>query len=591
MHSFGELRLFTRLDRMRVAALLVARAPLAQAGVRNGVRLIESGGKALARFLPGSALSLLSVALTAGIIWLVQSSLNTPNLSLIYLVTVLLAAALWGLWPGLLAAVSSVVLFEFFAFPGGHNSLPFSGLQDWVTLGVFVGAAGVTDHLATRARLRTEEANRRQEEIGALYDLSTSIISNAAVETILPTTAQKVAELFAVRTCSIMLANARNELEVRAVYPADLGESDDLARPQEVVTGWVYRHGTPVALNGHDSGFLRTIAGMAAPESGASSSLLLPQRAIYAPLTMNNRPVGVMFVGDKLSGEGFSQDDLRALAAFANHAAMALERARLLREAMDAGALRQLDELKSALLSAVSHDLKTPLASIKASVTSLLQPDMEWDASTQREFLEEINEETDRLTRLVSNILDMSRIDAGVLDPQRDWYDLGEVVETVLDRLSNLTRQHRIRVEIEDGLPFAPFDYVQIDQVLTNLLENAVKYSPSRSEILIRVGVGERTLTVSVQDQGSGIPEADVTRIFDKFYRVAKHRSRLISGTGMGLAICRGIVEAHGGRIWVENLPGAGACFSFTLPLDDRAPAPSRGTRRLSTLQRITFGA
>src|SRR3990170_2621051 len=334
VHSLGEVRLLTRLDRMWGAALVVARAPLARAGVRSGFRLVESGTKTLARFLPGSALSLLAVGLTSGVIWLAQSCVNVPNLSLIYLVTVLLAAALWGLWPGLLAALSSVFLFEFFTVGGSRGTLPFSGLQDWVTLFVFVGAAGVTDHLATRARLRTVEANRRQEEIGALYDLSTSIISNAAVETILPATAQKVAELFGVRTCSIMLANVRNELEVRAVYPADLGESDDLARPQTVVTGWVYRHGTPVALNGHDSGFLRTIAGMAAPE-GSATSLLLPQRAIYAPLTMNDRPVGVMFVGDKLSGEGFARDDLRALAAFANHTAMALERARLLRESMD----------------------------------------------------------------------------------------------------------------------------------------------------------------------------------------------------------------------------------------------------------------
>lgn len=262
--------------------------------------------------------------------------------------------------------------------------------------------------------------------------------------------------------------------------------------------------------------------------------------------------------------------------------------------------LIQDESLGNGLLSSVSHDLRTPLMVIKAAVTGLLQEGLQWDETLRRETLQDINEETDRLTSLVSALLEMSRIQGGVLQLQTEWCDLAEIIHTVLDRLQKVTDHHRMVYDVSVSLPLIQGDFMQLDRVLSNLIENAVKYSPEGTEIRVTARLEEGEVQVSVLDQGIGIPPEARGRIFEKFYRI-KQQGRcpkrsaepeglnhglgegyappLAGGVGLGLAICRGIILAHHGRIWVEARPEGGSRFAFALPVEQAAPMTGRDAR------------
>ncbi len=294
---------------------------------------------------------------------------------------------------------------------------------------------------------------------------------------------------------------------------------------------------------------------------------------------------------------------------FLDQAASIVERARLHRENLQVEVLQRTDALRAALLSSVSHDLRTPLSAIKAAASSLLQEDVQWDEETRRSFALDIEREADRLNRLVGNLLDMSRIEGGALKPEKEWYPIDELIHDVLDRMRFLLQDRDVRLFLPENLPPVELDYLQMDQVLTNLIENAIRYTPPRSPLEISVEVADGQMIISIADYGPGISANEKERIFDKFYRVLvqypqtlqypqtdqKQDSSPVSplhslaytgksersielvldsrrkgkeGSGLGLAVCRGLVEAHGGRIWVENRAGGrGAIFRFTLPV------------------------
>ncbi|HEV8339484.1 MAG TPA: DUF4118 domain-containing protein [bacterium] len=252
--------------------------------------------------------------------------------------------------------------------------------------------------------------------------------------------------------------------------------------------------------------------------------------------------------------------------------ASALERLRLQKQAAEAEALRKTDELKSALLSAVSHDLRTPLASIRVAATGLLQDGFGSNGLASRELLQTIDAEAARLARLVSNLLDLSRIEAGALRAIKEWRDLQEVVARASDSMGDRLRDHRVVVDIPSTLPLVPLDFTQIEDVLVNLLDNAARHSPEGTTI--RISAERRGLEVIVQVENAGppVPVDSADEIFNRFYPVQRDRR----GLGLGLAICKGLVEAHGGRIWVERPGESGARFAFALPLEG---APASGPR------------
>jgi two-component system sensor histidine kinase KdpD len=255
-----------------------------------------------------------------------------------------------------------------------------------------------------------------------------------------------------------------------------------------------------------------------------------------------------------------------------------LERARLTEAETRARVLEESDRFKTSLLSSVSHELRTPLATIKAAVTGLSSQAVDWDSEARADLLLVIEEETDHLDRLVGNLLNMSRIEAGALKPARKWHPLEEIVSGVVYRIrqrdaARLAEQrHVLQIEIPDDLPLVPVDYIQMEQVFTNLLSNSLKYSPPGTTVKISARqTDDTTVWVQVCNQGPGVPEEHLERIFDKFYRVTA--ADRVTGAGLGLSICKGIIEAHGGRIWAENLPD-GLAFNFTIPLTWEGASP-----------------
>jgi two-component system sensor histidine kinase KdpD len=266
----------------------------------------------------------------------------------------------------------------------------------------------------------------------------------------------------------------------------------------------------------------------------------------------------------------FGEVERRVLATFANQAALAVVQGQQEEERNRALALQETDRLRTALLNSVSHDLRTPLASIKASASSLVDREVRWSDAEREEFLTTINTEVDRLTRLVHNLLDMSRIEAGALDPRLVESSVAELVGPVVRRARAASRQ-RVDVDVPEELPPVLVDPVRLDQVLTNLLDNARGYAAASPVQVVARRAGD-AVELRVVDHGPGIPDPERERVFDQFYRV--ERGRRPEGTGMGLAICRGIVEAHGGTLRVEATPGGGASFVLTLPVLPR-PAPA----------------
>ena len=489
------------------------------------------------------------------------------SIPLIFLVPVLLASATGGLGTGALVSCAAIVTWDWFFIPPLYT-LTIASVRDVLALVVFLLVALLTGELATLARHRAEDAQRLARGSEALYDLSLALIAGRDLNEVLPGLIDRLRETFQLEAVAVLLPGEDGTWRTAAQagrLPAELHVEE--SRSLATTAGRVYAQGEECRL------------GHMVADAGASARVRRPrpghERARLLPLHVGTRAIGVLELLPK-GGEKPSTEREHLLTTFANGAALALEQARLAREEREAAVARESDRLKSALLSSVSHDLRTPLAGIKAAASSLLQRDIEWGEADRIAFLTDIDQEADRLSRLVSNLLDVSRIEAGAIKPAKEWEDVGELIERVARRMAPRLPDHPLLQEVSESLPPVLLDAVQIEQVLTNLLENAAKYSAAGTPIAVRARVvgdapGPQTLEVAVADRGVGIPREEQGRIFDKFYRVVAG-SRGISGTGMGLAIVKGLVEAHGGQAIVESMPGHGSTFTIRLPIERKAP-------------------
>jgi two-component system sensor histidine kinase KdpD len=503
--------------------------------------------------------ALVAVAALSGAMTVVRDQLGILNVLLLYLLLLFALALTLGAGPAGLAAIVSFVAFDYLFIPPYHT-LTIADPSHVLILFVYLGVAIFTAEVVSRVRARTDEAERERRRATLLYELNAALIGGATLDAILDRIAERVVAVFGAAGCRLLLPDDRGAVTVRARYPEAMpADLDEAARAG---AGWLL-----AARTGSPNGEVRSNwTARPAPAPFRDDVLMVP-------IATAERVVGVLEVTRQPMDEPFDVDDKRILTTFADQAALALERARLTDEAAQAAVLARSDELKSALLAAVSHDLRTPLASIKASATALLDSSVEWDDASRREFLQAIDEETDRLTLVVSNLLDLSRIEGGALKPIKAWYDAAELIDDVVDRLANRLAQHPLTVDIASELPLVNFDYVEISQVLVNLIENAVKYTPPGTKIAVAVRQIPGAIEFSVSDEGPGIPEATLPRIFDHFVRAAPAEIR---GSGIGLAICKGLVQAHGGQIGVDSERGRGARFWFTLPLDDATTEPAQ---------------
>ena len=304
-------------------------------------------------------------------------------------------------------------------------------------------------------------------------------------------------------------------------------------------------------------------------EAGLGTATLPGGATLYLPLTASGGIVGVLGLSPEQPDRFEAVDQRRQIDAFAVQIALAIERAELSEETELARREVEKEQLRSSLLSSVSHDLRTPLAVITGAASTLVDAAGSIDEETRLDLMKTILEETERLNRLIRNLLDMTRLDSGTVRVKKEWLPLEEVVGSALNRLDARLAGRDVHVELPPDLPLVPCDAVLIEQALINLLENAAKYSEGPIEI--NATLGPKEVVVEVADRGPGIPAGEQGRVFEKFYRAIREGGP--SGVGLGLAICRAIVAAHGGRIWAQNRHDGGASFRFALPIQGEAPA------------------
>jgi two-component system sensor histidine kinase KdpD len=486
----------------------------------------------------------------------VLGEVNLANVSMLYLLAVMASAVGFGRGPAIFASLLAFLIFDWFFVEPAHQ-LTVSDPGEWVSLLFFLLTATVTGQLAAGQRQRAREAQQREREAVVLYDV-VRLLSEGDPDQVLEAVAERL----------------RRELQVKAVA-IEMWQASG-------VTTWV-SVGDPQALRGlrearASARVLQSVPMRASDHAqpGRWVRIVQPTRSQFSrsdvhvvPVRVSDRRVGaLLLVG---TSDEFDSSDDRLVSASAAQIGLAQERARLRQEATEAEILRRTDELRSALLNAVSHDLRTPLATIMASAGSLRQQDVAWTEEERQSFAQAIEEEADHLNHLVGNLLDLSRIEGGSLKPQMSWQELDLVVSDTVDRLRPVTRNHRLRVEVPRDLLPMWFDPVEIGEVLYNLIENATKYAPPETEINVSVVRNAHEVLVAVEDRGPGIPATALPYLFDPFYRVIDWKPRP-QGLGLGLAIVKGLVEAHGGRVWAENRAGGGARFTFTLPVS-AAPA------------------
>jgi two-component system sensor histidine kinase KdpD len=523
----------------------------------------------------GYAASVAAVVLASLVAEAARHLLGIVNISLIYLIVVVAVATLWGLWPALVASLLAATALDLLFVPP-FGTLTVAQPGDWLTLLFFLVIAVLTGRLAAGARARAEEAHRRERATAVLYDLSTALIAEGDLAVILPGIARRVAETFALDACHILLPGEDHHLHVVAGF----GPWDDAhGRGPQAIMQQVLRDGRAAAVHEPTRPHAAGRRGVFAPALRRAAGA--PWVALYLSLIVAGTGVGVMRVARSRGGSTFGEEEERLLTTFAHQAALAIDKANLAERARRAAALEEADQVKTALLSSVSHDLRSPLAAIKTAVTGLLNPGADLDPQGRTDLLAAIDEETDRLTHLVANLLDLSRIQGGALRPRKEWVDIAEIVIAAVDRLASRFPEHAIGVSVPDDLPLLPVDYARVDQVLSNLIENAASYAPPGTPITVTVQPEHGGVAMRVRDEGPGIPRSERERVFEPFYRGAATEG-LRPGSGLGLAICRGIVEAHGGWIRVEPTEGPGASIALWLPGGDvtnealeEAPTPA----------------
>jgi two-component system sensor histidine kinase KdpD len=500
----------------------------------------RSEGIELSGYVAGATI----VATSAVSAWFLFGRTQLTDVVMIFLLGVVVVSMRFGYGPSLLAALLSVLLFDFVFIPP-YLSFAVTDFSHFTTFAVMLFVALVISNLTKRIREQVDSSRGRERRTAALYAVSRELGIAASRTAIVEVAARHVHELFAGKV-ALLLPRADRTLEI--VYTEDGALSED--DKDMGVAAWAWQNNR---------------------SAGADTDTLPSARGRFVPLLGSRGAVGVLALYPSAESHLDDPDERQLLHTVAGLIGLALERTELAAEARRASLRVETEQLRNALLSSVSHDLRTPLGVITGATSALLEEGVPIPEATRHELLKTAHEEALRLTRLVRNLLDMTRLEAGALKLHPDLQSVEEIIGAALDRLEDRLRGREVRTDVPSDLPLLPFDPILIEQVLINLLENATKYTPPGSPIEVAARVHDADVEVSVSDRGAGISKEHAERVFDKFYRVHEAEG---GGVGLGLTICRGIVEAHGGRIWVEEREGGGASFHFTLPRGAAAPQP-----------------
>jgi two-component system sensor histidine kinase KdpD len=456
-----------------------------------------------------------------------------PDVVMVYLLAIVLVSLRWGIFPSLAASVLAVLAFDFFFIPPFHT-FAVSDVTHIPTFGVMFIVGVVISGLTKRVRDQADAAREREIRTASLYSLSNAL---SRAETTMAVATAGVAHIH-----DVFGAKASVLLDENSVLVDALGGAID---DKELgAAEWTLHNGRP---------------------AGAGTDTLPGTSATYFPLEATGERLGVLSVHLPELDHARRQH----IEAFARQIAGALERTKLADQAHSAQLQIEAEQLRNSLLSSVSHDLRTPLAVITGAASALL--DTKLAANARRDLTSTVLSEAERLNRLVRNLLDMTRLEAGAVQVKKEWQPIEETVGAALERVESVLDGHPVKTDVDPELPLVPYDSILVQQVLINLLENAAKYTPAGSEIMVSAHTaGEREVEVVVADRGPGLPAGEEEKVFGKFYRAEQGKG---GGVGLGLTICKGIVMAHGGKIWCTSRDGGGAEFHFVLPIEGTPPS------------------
>ncbi len=484
--------------------------------------------------------SLACVAGALAMALVLHDVLGITSIALAFLTAVLASAVMYGLWPSLLACLASVLAYNFFFLPPLYT-FTIADPENVVALFFFAVVAVIASNLAARVRSQAIVARQRARTAEELYQFSRKLAVAANLDDLLWATVHQIALMLKVRVV-ILLPND-GSMAVRAGFPPD----DELDAADIAAAKWSWEKNRP---------------------AGRGADTLPGAKRLFLPMQTGRGPVGVIGIDSDEPGP-LTPDQRRLLDALADQSALAIERVNLVEDVDRARLEAERDRLRQALLTSISHDLRTPLASILGSASSLAAGPM--PEAMRDTLIRTIQEEAERLNRFIGNLLDMTRIESGPLKPRAGLADLSDVVGAALQRAGKILAQHRVELDLAPDLPMLELDMVLFEQVLFNLLDNAAKYTPPGSLIRLRAWRTDGRICLQVIDEGNGIADADRERIFEKFYR-ARGADTGPPGTGLGLAICRGFVEAMGGTISAANRQDrSGAIFTITMPIPAHA--------------------
>ncbi|MCK9376118.1 MAG: DUF4118 domain-containing protein [Syntrophobacterales bacterium] len=481
------------------------------------------------------------VALCTGLGFALFPHLALRNLAMIYLLTVVILSSFLSWGPALFSSFFSVATFAFFFVPK-YYSFAIADTESAITLLIMLLVSTLVSGLTTRVRHQARVARQQERQTAALYEMSQNLTAIDSLEELLHVAMEQISRIFDSHV-TILMPDTAGKLQVRAGQPL---AAEDVR--EGMVGNWVFKHGHM---------------------AGAGTGTLSAVKGIYLPLSASQHVIGVLRLETSQPERIVEADSLRLLEALGTQVALAIERENLSHQAELARFEIEAERMRNALLSSVSHDLRTPLTVIAGSASSLLEGEQSLDPVTKHELAQSIYEEAKRLDRLVYNLLEMSRLQSGEIKFHQEWHVLEEVIGCALAQLDTQMHEHPVSISLPTDLPLVQIDGLLMERVVINLLENAMKYTPPGTPIEISGRVQGQELLVTIADGGPGLPAGQEERIFEKFYQVAPGSAR---GAGLGLTICRSIVEFHGGRIWAANRPEGGAVFSFTIPLVEGAP-------------------
>ncbi len=511
-----------------------------------------TGGPFHAREASNYSASAVVIITAALVSWFAFGRAQLADVVMVFLLGVVIVSMRFGFGASIFAAVLSVLALDFIFVPP-YMSFAVSDFKHVVTFSVMFLVAVVISHLTKRIRDQADAARDRERRTASLYAVSRELGLTDAREALIEVAARHVREIFSAKVAILTPGSAG--LDLALADPGTMSRDE-----KEIgVADWAWVHQRP---------------------AGAGTDTLPLSRGLFVPLKGSRARAGVLALFGPERSRLDDPDERQLLYTIAGLIGSALERTDLAEEARRARVRVETEQLRNALLSSVSHDLRTPLGVVTGATSALLDKDAPQDESSRRQLLQTAHEEAQRLNRLVNNLLDMTRLEAGALRVHKEAQPIEEVVGAALNRLEDRLRGRDVQTDIDPSLPLVPLDPVFVEQVLINLLENATKYTPPGTPLEIRASArkndgGHGEMLIEVADRGPGVPPEDAARVFDKFYRGRESEG---GGVGLGLTICQGIVAAHGGRIWVETRPGGGASFRFTLPLET-APAEASTTR------------